>query len=1619
MLNVEPPAVYDNQIQWGVHHKLKMTFGTSTVYSCLQIEKDEFIAITSNGLIRYKNNVIKEKSKIILSTATFIKENYVIVGVISTTTQFVFLRPNDLAHPIFTQTKTKQIPTFHIIYSQNSNVLITAGKNIKIWNLKCQLPSRNIISIPPVIDISFRSEIEDTFDIDLINNPIFNYKNEYIILPKSTGFNAYDIDGKFVKQMTKLPTPKRTAGAYWTETNCFITVDPHEGACEWNYNGALLKRTTIGSSTVFACRFINNSFVLYLDSKNCIYIYDVKSFRLFSSLELNDKPMSMEIFFFNKYPSLVVCIESSIDVYDIIIPWELWAPNLVKPKSIHWYPRKNKAARIVAHTDNEYLYFISPKTALTVTSFCPSSPMPLFNFCYDRGLYTNIQRDQLLVVLNDGRLVISSMGTKPCEEIIDFDLHAISVFVGNFENTTCYYVITSSGEILINDYDSFELIKRVFVTTGKVLTAKFDYKNETIILFYEYEVIRYDISNSKIVSNIPLNHQNQSQIPFQPGSIFEMEDQIALIGYKSGKIDIIYLDDVTMKKISNDESIFHTDEVTGFSFGKNFFISVSKDQQMKFWSFSGRNFMTIIFPLPLYSVAVFNGKRDIIVGTDKELMIVKGSSIFSSPFEQKDMILDNYNEKDDFLTNDGDSPLKQLLEQKQAYLISRKEDNENDNNFSNQRPIVSFQSKKKMLDEETRRKIYEKMMKMTEGSFDAKRIAEREKRLFEQQKKEIESKANKANALKAAANAALQKEEELKKEQERNEKQKQRMELIEEGKKIRELKLDELKKFKEDLQKRNEEQKIEQEKQKKIEKEKEEERRKNEEMERKRKEESDEIKFPKEDFDLGQVEGSSNQNLSPRKKNRKKNKHKKTQKISDSMGLIKIGKNQFIDKNGEVFKIDENGNIIPLDKKLPSTFVAPDGTVYTRQENGQYISADGDILKGPLDDSTGGYFMTDDGTKPGDTYIDENGNLFTKTFDGWVDQNGKHFHLGKDGKYIADDGTVWDGPNDSQGAIIRGDDGFSGNNVYIDSNGHAFKRTPSNRGWIDKDGNTYHLNKDGQYVNDKDPNSIMPLSEEKLCWITKDGLTFRPTGQDNEWISSDGRKFKLINNQFVSEDGTAINGPSAHTGVYVGRDVSSCQFLQNVLQWVDHDGVVYKCTSRDGKSWVNSLGQVYIRQSDGTYIEEGSYDKNTNKDVWNGPGKTGTGNWVNGKGHIIDSLDGFWVSPDKKIYTATKLGYISSDAILYKPTNNSNSFLAYGGEKWTDLGKPGCGKWVEANGNEYEPLDINGNWRGYDGQIYSPHPQGYWVAPNGSVWKGPPFISSKEYFNQKLRNGVGLYFTPRQNRIRSNYEVMIGKPRSSTPLYKIPPLLYPPYKSKYKPFRPKTPPPKRLRVIYTIPPPNIVVDRSQVVKLILAGNSQLIPLIDRLGLNIDRKSITPNLMSQKPILNDQSSNNCSALHLPEKPKTGINPRSFNYLTSQSYHIKKENINQEKVYETEKPNETQPEIAKINENPIDQYNQTNLIHGRNQISPTYSKFKKAPPLYQEPVSPIPIMSFVQRNFSSAPKTARDSDRFYSSRGIEFQKRKSESKDLSNPLIVRSMTRPKLIIPQSLTRPKRNF
>jgi hypothetical protein len=180
-------------------------------------------------------------------------------------------------------------------------------------------------------------------------------------------------------------------------------------------------------------------------------------------------------------------------------------------------------------------------------------------------------------------------------------------------------------------------------------------------------------------------------------------------------------------------------------------------------------------------------------------------------------------------------------------------------------------------------------------------------------------------------------------------------------------------------------------------------------------------------------------------------------------------------------------------------------------------------------------------------------------------------------------------------------------------------------------------------------------------------------------------------------------------------------------------------------------------------------------------------------------------------YFATGAGVVSSEGDDFELFSDG-MWRTRDGKMWKGF-RHGQGQWVDKDGNIYMPLDYEkGIWIGPNSKIFRRAEDGCYYAENGDLWDGPSIPTEFP----RTRDGLSS-----SARFMSRAKILIVRPGASTPTDTTP-------CRTRRPISWKTPPLRISRMIYAVPPPNIIVDRWRVRELIAQGETQLMPLMERI-----------------------------------------------------------------------------------------------------------------------------------------------------------------------------------------------
>lgn len=653
-------------IAFGVEETFKVNFGTGNVNSVYPINSREYIVTTPKEMIKMEKTNIKVKLPYHFCASCLIPDVGMIAAISVHNSELFILNLNDLSHPLLKNYQTNHTGIFHIFYSVKSSCIITIGSGVKTWNLNCIMPDGNVTSALPSVTVTPRACFGEKFETLILNPPAFDYQRELLFLPTQQGIQGFTLDGKQMVIGSRVQATNVTVFSYCNTNRKLLTADQHEGICLWNKMGKLHHRYSIGTSSIFLLKYITSEHVILMNSKGNAYILNVKTGNAFHVYSAPEIPTRFFIFL-QPYPTLVLCYHSTAAFLKITIPWGVWAKNVVKSRIIRRMPKKNHAARILVQTLNSFVKLFDPRNGKSLTSATPTGSSNLYNYYYDRGtyllykenqveVYGTEHKDNLYLIMEDGKASVYDAAHSPCEETGIVDLKSHFIIPCTIDGKWYYFAAAMRSEVFLLDQTKFRYLKRAVIGIAKTINIFFLTESETAVIMYESETYLFDLKSFSVINKILIRGSDVS----------ELHGDIIYIGQPTGQIDMIKIVGNELILLNNlNQQRIHASAVSGLGFSPNFWITVGLDGVLMYWDYNYLNLCRICLPEPLLSCEILNGKRDVIIGTENEIMKIHGDIIFGDQVDEELHIIDNFDRMFDSL-----SPVQHTIEEDDDMMLA-------------------------------------------------------------------------------------------------------------------------------------------------------------------------------------------------------------------------------------------------------------------------------------------------------------------------------------------------------------------------------------------------------------------------------------------------------------------------------------------------------------------------------------------------------------------------------------------------------------------------------------------------------------------------------------------------------------------------------------------------------------------------------------------------------------------------------------------------------------------------------------------------------------------------------------------------------------------------------------
>ena len=633
-----------SEIKFGLDKHTVVAIGTGPVNNVFPINKFEYMATTRTGLYKFERNTIKKSYHYPFSCSVHIEEYDLIAGVSAVGSELAIYDMLDLSQPLVEHIRTDQIAVFHLLYSPKSHSIICFGTGIEVYTLSFVRP-RHISMAKPEISVTRRSSFATQFEASIMNAPCFDFEAEMIYIPGKKGFQKFDLDGAAGPLVSKAAATNSTCGDVYQKNKRFITAQGTDGIFMWEKMGSLEQKFAGSSSAILALRFVTKEFVIFLDANLNIFILDIKTNKCTVCLTLSKKPSK----FIVAQQRLILCDGPEVTIFEIVLPFTLWAGKTTQPLKLRRCPKTDCAARIVAFCSNRMFHIFSPQTRERITHAVVAEQSIPFEFFYDRGLarisagqkmvWTDEgleNHDVLFTMTAGGPTCVFMTGQNPCARQTIIHESVTSIVLCPLKGQWCYCMANDLGELLFYDYRTFERAGRCLVQKKKIVSVHYHSASSSVVAVFENEVVRFDLERQAAAGRVFITGK----------PIAELYGNTLFLGCKDGTIKTVDIPGMSL----HDEGgrAFHAKEITDMSFHDEFFVTVSTDQFLKVWDYDLSEICRVWMPYQLSACEILNGKRDVLVGTDSDIVVVDGRMLFDSQ-DEENTELDNFDKLEDEL----------------------------------------------------------------------------------------------------------------------------------------------------------------------------------------------------------------------------------------------------------------------------------------------------------------------------------------------------------------------------------------------------------------------------------------------------------------------------------------------------------------------------------------------------------------------------------------------------------------------------------------------------------------------------------------------------------------------------------------------------------------------------------------------------------------------------------------------------------------------------------------------------------------------------------------------------------------------------------------------------------
>ncbi|EAY17704.1 hypothetical protein TVAG_170170 [Trichomonas vaginalis G3] len=623
-------------LNYGTAPIFEINIGSGGVNSVHTISENLYLSTSSDQISLFDSDTVQESVPTQTECSVYIRKQELLVAITKSDHSFIILTPSNLKMPFLEGIPTNQSFVNHIIYSSKSNIFLTIGQGVSIWRFSFDPTASKGNLQKAGFKITLQGHFLDDYNFTILNEPQFDYHNEFLILPSQSGIRFYKQDGSY-SQFTTDPISEVSPISFNQSISKLLAIN-EDKITIYHKNQSIFRCFKLPNESIISAFYFSKTDVLFVTAKQDFFLMNLKTGKFWRCASAR-QPISRLLYYPGSFPRIIRITGSTIYCRQINIPWKFWVQNIGGFKQIQRNPKINSAARLTMLTDDNTITFISPKNKAVLTSLPPSNQTKIIQIFYDRGFsQKNTKRDDLMVITEDGKLSVYNTETVPISLKSDYEFNATYLTQFTSKGDPFYAISTTTGEILICNYEDLKISNRIQISPTPEPIKCVEFDGQHLIAITESELIAYNATTLSFVLKKKCNTDG----------LIKMNNNILYIGRDNGKISRY---EIINQNIRETMISSHESEITSFSFGDAFWVSISLDGTVNYHNYVDTCLANINLDNQIFSSEILNGKRDLILSTPSDLMIIKGPIVFGKECDQEIPQLDNYNRIVDVLAS--------------------------------------------------------------------------------------------------------------------------------------------------------------------------------------------------------------------------------------------------------------------------------------------------------------------------------------------------------------------------------------------------------------------------------------------------------------------------------------------------------------------------------------------------------------------------------------------------------------------------------------------------------------------------------------------------------------------------------------------------------------------------------------------------------------------------------------------------------------------------------------------------------------------------------------------------------------------------------------------------------